>query len=404
MSQDYTESSIYLFIGAVILFMLLKKFFLGAFIMVWKWFAMAILFPLIYIPDFLTSNVFFFWMDKVQLKAQYYLNVLVAPNRIIEIIQIGGPSAEKYAYYSKFSIGAVNEFMTAMLAPYLLPFFLYYLYKNLNKREFRKIFNIDSLIRDQADLWPQIKPMVEVFPHRIENLDEGEWAMAMQPLQFSEVNNLIEYSENRMGEKKMTLKEQEVIQVFRNQLGREWTGVKDLNQVEKFILAIFISKANRNGKESQKVAEMIAQAYTTEKKYKKSELKKFMDDAINETDRIIQKYEKSEILQDAIAQHYYIKTVLARMLEFARADGVLANADFIWLKIRDRGLWYLLNNVGRNASWIECAGVWHHYNYEKAIERKIPSPNIIGAVAALDFEFRNASEDYIPLDGYNEDQ
>lgn len=402
MNQDYTESSMYLFIAFMVIFFLTKKFFLGVFIMAWKWIAMFAIFPLIYIPSFVSDGILFFWTSGVVEQAQAHLNILVRSNEYITALQLGDIVQEGVRY--KFSIGEVNSFLTRLFSPYLLIFFLFYSYKNLSKKEFRGTFNIDSLIRDQADLWPVIKPMVEVFPHKIADLDEGPWAMGLETMTFAERFDLLEHSENRMGEKKIALKEDKVIDVFRSQLGKEWTTIEDLTQEEKFILSILITKANRKGDDAKRLGETIATAYTSEKKYSKKELKSFMDKAIKDSNAALHTYGKSDIFLDTVAQHYYIRTMLPRMLEMARIDGVLATADFIWLKIRDRTLWYTLNNVGRNASWIECAGIWHHFNYEKAIERKIPSPSITGAVAAIDWEFRNSTEDYIPLSGYNEEQ
>lgn len=399
MNQDYTETSVYLVVGLMILFILLEKFFLGFFISGWKWIVMFALFPLIYIPPMITDNVLFWWMNGVSAEAQGYLEILVKSTNGIRSVHLG-----EISHITNFSIGAVNEFLTTLFSPYLLVFFVYYLYKNSTKREFRRLFDVDSLIRDQADLWPQIKPMIEVFPHKIDNLDEGPWAMGMQPKHFAEKHNLIEHSENRMGEKKMTLKEPETIKIFREQLGKEWTNTDDLTQDERFILGILILKANRKGKEADKLIDLIGYAYTSEKKYSKSQLKGFMDVALKTTDEAIQRFKKSEVLETAVAQHYYVKTVLPRMLEFARNDGVLATSAIVWLKIRNRELYYMLNNVGRNSAWIEIAGIWHHYNYEKAIERKIPSPNISGAVASLDWEFRYCSDEYVGLPGYNQEK
>jgi intracellular multiplication protein IcmP len=370
---------------------MLKDYFLEAFVFGWKWFALAFVFPAAYLPSFITDNVLFFWMDDVQESARFIsFNLLQSAELIIN---------DKGADY----VGVVNDFITQMFAPYLVLFFVFYLKKNFSKREFRRTFTIDTLIVDQADLWPVIKPMVEVRPQKIKNLDQGEWAMGLEPRGFAMANDLIEYSENKMGEKKMTLKEDKVIKVFSQQLGRQWKSIEDLTIEERFLLAIFLTKANREGDDAKELAEIVATAYSTEKKYSKKDMEKFMKKAIAETDAAIQKYRKSEVFLNTLSQHYYVNTVLPRMLEMARVDGVFATADFVWLKIRNRTLWYILNNIGRNASWAECAGIWCHYNYEKAIERKIPSPNITGAVASLDLVFRECADEYIPLKGYNKD-
>lgn len=398
MNQDYTESSVILFLLFAVAVMFLQQYLTEWFIFVWKWFALACLFPVAVLPSFITDNLLFFWTSNLQEKAQASMSVLVQnPDYIYQY------SVQKYGSGLTF-VTNVNKGLTQMFAPYILLFFLFYVKKNYSKREFRKTFSIDTLVADQADLWPVIKPMVEIKPHETANLDEGEWAMCLEPMSFARKYGLIIESENKMGEKRIALDEEKMINVFSSQLGRQWKGIDDLTQEEKFVLAIFLLKANRKGDDAKELAGKIATAFSSEKKYKKKDLLAFMKIAVDESEKVLEKYKKSEVFLESLSQHYYVNTVLPRMLEFARVDGVLATADFIWLKPRNRTLWYILNNIGRNAAWVECAGIWHHYNYEKAIEKKLPSPRILGAVSALDLEFKESAEEYIPLKGYNDNK
>ncbi len=389
MNNDYSESSIYVICALVLAMMFLQQYFIEAFVMIWKWFALAILFPLSFLPS-IATKVMFFWMGDMG-SVDVFIYKLLQPTGVI------------MDQYGTEFISAANEFINALIVPYLVIYFVYYTRKNMHSSDYRRKFSIDTLITDQADLWPQIKPLVNVFPHKIDDLDEGEWAMGAEPLGFSKANKLLKETEDKMGEKKIELIEERVRSVFKAQLGQVWRGVDHLTQEEKFMLAILLPKANRNDKVSQEVRKVVATAYSTEKKYNKKQMAEFWNAALTLTDNVIAEYRDSEVFTNTISQHYYVNTVLPRMLEMARVDGVLANADFVWLKIRNRTLWYILNNVGRNASWIECAGIWHHYNYEKAIERKIPAPNIAGAISGLDWEFRNNADNYIPLAGYNKD-
>jgi intracellular multiplication protein IcmP len=45
-------------------------------------------------------------------------------------------------------------------------------------------------------------------------------------------------------------------------------------------------------------------------------------------------------------------------------SGVLQSALFLWLKPKDRRLWYILNNVGRKVAWPEITGVFAHWQFE----------------------------------------
>ena len=56
----------------------------------------------------------------------------------------------------------------------------------------------------------------------------------------------------------------------------------------------------------------------------------------------------------------YALTLMGSMLELARADGVLAVAEFIWLKPVDRRLWYMLGSAGRQTPFVEVSGPSSH--------------------------------------------
>jgi intracellular multiplication protein IcmP len=75
---------------------------------------------------------------------------------------------------------------------------------------------------------------------------------------------------------------------------------------------------------------------------------------------------------------------MASMMEYARNDGVLASAEFIWLKPLDRKLWFMLNCVGRQTPFCEVAGPVAHFKIEKRLRRPLKVPMIDEAVNALE--------------------
>ena len=89
-------------------------------------------------------------------------------------------------------------------------------------------------------------------------------------------------------------------------------------------------------------------------------------------------------VQWAQQRHAYVFTFMATMLEIARADGVLASAEFLWLKPLDRRLWYVLNAVGRQTCLVEVAGSFAHWLAEKKLGRGLRTPMIKEAVNSLE--------------------
>ncbi|PCI00227.1 MAG: hypothetical protein COB76_03920 [Alphaproteobacteria bacterium] len=84
-------------------------------------------------------------------------------------------------------------------------------------------------------------------------------------------------------------------------------------------------------------------------------------------------------------RHAFVTTALIGALAFARSEGgVLAPAQFVWLRGHDRPLWYPLNNLGRQAFHAEAMGAMSHYRAEKQVQRPIPKSMVIDAVKVLD--------------------
>ncbi len=112
------------------------------------------------------------------------------------------------------------------------------------------------------------------------------------------------------------------------------------------------------------------------------------------TQQLLKKYGDHKNVQQTVERHAYQFTVMASMLEFARLDGVLASADFLWLKPVDRKMWYMLNSIGRQTAFSEVAGAFCHWQSEKELGKKINVPMVKEAVTSLDEAINNIL--YVP--------
>jgi intracellular multiplication protein IcmP len=74
---------------------------------------------------------------------------------------------------------------------------------------------------------------------------------------------------------------------------------------------------------------------------------------------------------------------MASLLEMARSEGVLATAEFLWLKPLDRKMWYMLNSVGRQTATVEIAGAFAHWKTEMKVKRPLRTPAVLSAANAL---------------------
>ncbi|HRE30934.1 MAG TPA: phosphoesterase, partial [Candidatus Berkiella sp.] len=116
----------------------------------------------------------------------------------------------------------------------------------------------------------------------------------------------------------------------------------------------------------------------------------------SDTDEYIKKY-KSKAAELCQKRHAYVSTVMAEMLLLARTDGVLASADFLWVKPIDRRLWYILNCVGRQVSVPEVSGVFAHFFAERELSRALTVPMVDEATNALEKAIINTI--YVPEEG-----
>lgn len=90
------------------------------------------------------------------------------------------------------------------------------------------------------------------------------------------------------------------------------------------------------------------------------------------TDTIVQESIKNRNIKTLCSQHAYVETFLRRMLYEARNYGKLPPNHFSWLKIKDRALWYALNDEMLPSMSYEAIGVKSHFEIE--LETKMPEP------------------------------
>lgn len=244
------------------------------------------------------------------------------------------------------------------------------------KSRFNHTYNMNSLKKLEVQNWPQITPVVNL-KLREQQLDDGAWAMAKLPMDFCKENDLLGTSEDAEGKKIWIVKEGLAERLFVLQVGPMWQGVQSLPIHIKALIVIFVSRIQRENKVSDHFISQISHS---------AESGRLDFTGIEEA---LVKYENAKIIKWLEGRHAYVYTLMASLLATARAEGVLATAEFLWLKPVDRRLWYMLNSVGRQTAVVEVAGVFAHWLAEKRIKRRLRTPMVREAVVALDADIRN---------------
>ena len=252
------------------------------------------------------------------------------------------------------------------------------LYKTSAKTRHRTVFSMKTLMKQEKENWPQITPISEIDLIN-EDIDKGKWAMAMTPMQFAKKYKLLkeEYKEPKEGEltkeKKIevTVVRSKANAVFSRQMGRPWSSHKDLKIYEKALFAIFAAKAVGDRDSASQLLRQIAASSASGK----------LD--FSGAEALLEKHINDKLAQKVLSNHAFVLTVMASMLDVARTDGVLASAEFLWLKPVDRSLWYMLNTIGRQVAPAEISGPFAHWLAEKEMGRKLTVPMLEEATNAL---------------------
>lgn len=261
----------------------------------------------------------------------------------------------------------------------ILGFLAWFLFRGHATMRFNKQYDMHSLARQEKVNWPQISPVVELDLIK-EDINEGAWAMAMNPMQFAKHYKLlkIEIVANKRaswkseGEIQATVIKEKATQVFSAQMGPLWTGVNALAPHTKAIYAALLLRAEHKVDEAREFLGGLS----------RSAAKGTID--YSQVDEIIKKHEKCKAALKCQQLHAYVLTIMASMLVIARSDGVLASCDFLWLKPLDRKLWFLLNCVGRQVAVSEVGGPFAHWLAEKHMGRPLSVPMVEQATLALE--------------------
>ncbi len=269
--------------------------------------------------------------------------------------------------------GSVGNWMKYPLAIFSagLAFFLYFKHSGGN---LRKVYTMESLKLVEDKNWPQITPVIKLDLVK-QPLDKGAWAIARLPLTYCKEHNLIRV-EPQQGKLTWVVIPTAAQRIFVMQLGPLWRGLNALPIHVQALLVIFLACAHKDRKIADALLSQIA-ASSADGKLNFSGVREQL-----------RKYQSSRILAWVIPRHAYVGAMLARLLEIARSDGVLATAEFLWLKPLDRRLWFMLNSVGRQTAVIEVAGLFAHWLAEKKLGCALRVPTIKMAIDGLEADIK----------------
>lgn len=288
----------------------------------------------------------------------------------------------KYIKFSDFTyINQQIGILTRYPLMIILSCFAIFLFFRHAGHRFQKEYSMEQLKKQESQNWPQITPVLSIDLLK-EDLDTGPWAMAQVPLDFCKGHDMLTVGEGEDNKLVWKLKMEPAYRIFALQLGAPWRGVHALPIHLKALVVIFLARALRQRDIANQFLKKIAASAGHGK----------LD--FTGIEEQLKLYQDAKPLKWLELRHAYVGCMLASLLEISRIDGVLASAEFLWLKPVDRRMWYMLNSVGRQTAVVEIAGLFAHWHAEKKLKRSLKNPMVKEAVHALDEEVQKIL--YIP--------
>jgi hypothetical protein len=276
---------------------------------------------------------------------------------------------------------AVGEQVRWVITPLIVGMAIWIIMK-MKGEGYRRVFSLgggkgkpQSLAEYQSQRWKVNSYSAFFEPDgRDSNITPAE-----TPMEFLR-NNEIEFENGSFSEE---TRENRLPDIFASQLGKPWNGLK---RADLFVqsIAILCALHYLRRKTSLPERETLNMAWAQGKDGTEA-MKALVAKYIEDKDVI-------KVVDTICGKHAFANTGLFALLDRARARaGVLASADFGYIKQLDRSLWYTLSNCGRRRFFIEAAGVVSHYFAEKVTGGPLVEPNVENAI--------NGLEDYLDEQG-----
>lgn len=261
----------------------------------------------------------------------------------------------------------------------------------------RTKMSIDSLISRQKHNFPVISPLASFDPSTQPPRPPGSPVPAELPA-FAEALGPEEWlAYNEIPAPDGKIDERAATRSFQKQLIGRWKGPKALKPYQQILLAAFCLKASRKRNEADVMLGKLASCWT----YKKG--LQLDPKLLKEARKVLGNKKLASIVLTNTNRHAFVTTALLRALATAREEGgVLASAQFVWLRAYDRTLWYPLNNLGRQSFHMEALGAMSHYRAEKMTQRPIPVPKLEDAVTTISGYMTSAKARPIPTLDYSQ--
>lgn len=242
-------------------------------------------------------------------------------------------------------------------------------------RRFRGPLDLDSLPRAQADLHRYANAFVgrpqEMAAPRIQGGPRASDVALHGP----------EWVQAYAWDPKRSYREDWARRELARQLGPPWAGVERAAPHVRCLFAGFALHAARLREDAARFLGELAEALPHTDGDAVPELP---EEVVARADLVLRDPALTQPCTEVAARHAFRSTAMLAVLEHARKRaGVLAPAQFNWLKPVDRPLWYALHSLGMPNPYAEARGSRDHYAAECLVGEPLHVPSIDRAAAGL---------------------
>ncbi len=255
---------------------------------------------------------------------------------------------------------------------------------------YRRAFDLDGLIREQARSFPAIaafvgrrlrlQPPVVAAPRPADYaLTPGEW------VQCHALDTHGQFDEAHARKALVA------------QLGPHWTGAQAAPPVARYLFVVFALHLAGRQNDALALLGHASAAFPEpagDQPAGPDHALELPSAVIAEADHRLRSSAAFEAAQTVAGRHAYTATALMALLSAARLrSGVLAPGQFAWLKLVDRGLWYALHSLGYGSEGIgrylhpnprvEAAGARDHWAAEREAGGPLIKPDVERALEAV---------------------
>jgi intracellular multiplication protein IcmP len=256
---------------------------------------------------------------------------------------------------------------------------------------YRRRMTLETLMMEQAKSFPAIHPFLKFDPRKLPARAPGQPVPSQLPV-FSEAlspEEWIAYHEIKVAGGQVD--RNKTYQALGEQLGRRWQGPEKMPIHMQALYAAFAYKHIRKRKDCESILNDLAKSWTPDGGLKISPALKGKIKAALKNPKV------GPALKKFADQHAWETTAMLRCLQRAREEGgVVAPAEFVWLRGHDRNLWYALNNLGRKSYCAEASGALVHYTNELIAGQKIPTPRFEECIKGMETYLKSGAARAIP--------